>query len=203
MGGVLGLGSSSAKTDRATQLAAQQGGWNIFSQGLGFGTSTEGTGTADLTAAKSTLGGPEQYWNSLLTAGRTQTAQNAAPAINTALAGADAARKQEGAFGTSRVGGTAAANREAGSKTQGSIDDIVSNTLMTGRTAGAQGLERVSGAQAAIGQTELSTALASLGLSADTIKSIMSNATDSRKTSFDINSATQEQWGELMGFLAT
>jgi hypothetical protein len=203
MGGFLGIGGSSAKTDRATQLAAQQGDWNIFGYGMPAGQAGQATGQADLSTAMSSLGGPQQYFQNLLTAGRTQTAQNAAPAVDQALANATATRNAEGTFGTSRTGGTVAANREASSNTQSQIDQIINTNLQTGKAQGAAGLQEISAAQAGIGGQELANSLQLLGLSQDSINAIMNNATGSRATSFDINSATQAQWGQVIGSLVS
>ena len=197
------IGGSSANTDRATQLSGQQGLWNIFSYGLDTGKAGQTTGQSDLNTAKSTLGQASDYWSSLLSGGRTQTAQRSAPSINQTLENATATRNAEGTFGTGRTGGTVAANREASTQTQSKIDDIINNTLQTGRTQGAQGLQTVAGEQAQIGGTELSNALSLLGLSESSVKSIMENATDSRKTSYEINRQTQEDWGSAVGQLLT
>ena len=51
MGGFGGIGGSSAKTDRATQLAAQQGQWGIFNQGMGMGQAGETTANQTLATA--------------------------------------------------------------------------------------------------------------------------------------------------------
>jgi hypothetical protein len=201
MGGFLGIGGSSANTDRATQLSAQQGGWNIFSHGLGISDAASSAGTADTAAARTSLGTADQYWKGLLTAGRTETAQNAAPAINAIEAQSDATRSAAGNFGTGRTGGTAAINREAGTTTSSKIDDIINQNLVTGKTAGAQGLTADAGLRAQMGQSEMAQALQAMGLSQEAVASIMKNAADSRATSFDINSATQAQWGELIGGL--
>lgn len=201
MGGFLGVGGSSAKTDRATQLSGQSGLWNIYSQGLGLSTADSASGTADLSTAKSNLGTAGQYWQNLLTAGRTQTAQTSAPAINAAIAQGTTARNAGGTFGTGRTGGTASLNREAGTATGSNIDNIINQNLVGGRTQGAQGVQSVAGEQATIGTSEMGQALQALGLSAESVSAIMGNASDSRKTSYEINANTQEQWGQLIGSL--
>lgn len=201
MSGFLGIGGSSAKTDRGNQLAATQGEWNIFSQGLEGSKAGEKTGQGDLDTAKSTLGKATDYWSKLLTAGRADTAERSAPAINATLEGATATRNAEGTFGTDRTGGTVAANREAGSKTQSKIDDIINTTLNTGKEQGAQGLKGAAGLQAQIGSTELSHALSMLGLSSESVNAILSNSTQSRPISNQMNLQTQEQWGQLIGGL--
>ena len=229
MGGFLGIGGSSATTDRGNQLAATQGEWNIFNYGLPQGQAGQVAGNADLASARQsmasattdlgtalqTLQGPTDYWKSLLTAGRTQTAQNAAPAIQSVTDAAAANKNAESTLGTGRSGGTVAANREAGSGAQSQIDKIINENLLAGKTAGAEGLTQVSqlqGAlggqqgqigteQAGIGRTELGNALQLLGLSQSSITDILNNATQSRGLSYDINQQTSSQLGSALGGL--
>ena len=201
MGGFLGVGGSSAKTDRATQLSAQGGLQNIFNYGLPTGQAQQATGQTDLTSAKGTLGQAKDYFSSLMRPGRTVAAQQSAPAVQAAQAQGDAARTAAGSQGTGRTGGTAAINREAGTTTAKGIDDIISQTLQTNRKEGAAGLTTVAGEQAQIAQTELSNSLQLLGLSSDAVKSIMTNATASREESFKENKSTQDQWMQTIGSL--
>jgi len=188
MGGFLGIGGSSAKTDRATQLAAQQSEWNILNSGLATGTAQEQTGQQN-------LGDASQYFRNLLQGGRTQTAQLAEPSIKAATGQADAARTQQAEMGTSRTGGAAAADASASTATRSKIDDIINSTLMGGREEGAKGLTQIGG-------IDLNNAIAQLGLGQDAASGIMQNATQSRALSNQINLQTQEQWGQLAGTIA-
>lgn len=199
MGGFLGIGGSSAKTDRNTQLAAQQGNWNIFNWGLPQGEATQAQGQATLNSSLKPLGQAQDYFSKLLTEGRQQTMQNAAPAVQATLDASNAQKTQAGQFGTQRVGGTAAAQREAGSAATSSIDKIINQNLLQGQQEGAQGLESVAGAKAGIGAEQLSNSLALLGLSENSINSIMNNATASRAESFKENQAVQSQWEQVIG----
>lgn len=203
MGGFGGIGGSSAKTDRATQLSAQQGDWNVFNQGMAIGTAGQTAGTQTLQQAKADLAPAESYYKNLLTAGRTQTAQRAAPALQGVQDQADAARKQEASMGTARSGGTAAVNREAGTQEQSQIDQIINQTLQTGKQEGAKGLTATGGEEAQIGNAQLANAMRAMGLSEDAVTSIMSNATQSRVISNEMNLQAQEQWGQLAGIIAT
>lgn len=223
----MGIGGSSAKTDRGNQLAATQGEWNLFNYGLPTAQAGQATGTADLGTAKSTLGtalgttntalntlnAPADYWKSLLTAGRTETAANAAPAIQSVTDAATANKNAEATLGTGRSGGTVAANREAGSTAQSQIDKIINDTLLSGKQQGATGLTQVAGERAAIGgeqaaigggqaaiaSTELSNALSLLGLSQSSIDAILSNATSSRALSYQINQDQLAGYGKALG----
>ena len=189
MGGWLGIGGSSAKTDRGAQLGARQGEWNIFNSGMATGNAQEQTGQQN-------LGDASQYFRNLLQGGRTQTAQLAEPSIKAATGQADAARTQEAETGTSRTGGAAAADASASTATRSKIDDIINTTLMGGREEGAKGLTQIGG-------IDLNNAMAQLGLAQGSASDIMNNATESRKLSNQINLQTQEQWGQLAGVLAS
>lgn len=192
MGGLFGGGS--AKTDRGQNLGATQGSWNLFGQGLGVGTSQEGAGINTLNQAQSTLQPASDYWKSLLTAGRTQTAQNSAPAINAALAGKDAQTKQAAEFGTGRSGATVAQNAGASTATNANIDNIINQNLIGGREAGAKGLESTAGLQASIGGQELTNAMANLGLSQRSIEDILSNS----QSNYQFDTQKQEELGSSL-----
>jgi hypothetical protein len=199
IGGFLGIGGSSAKTDRGNQLAATQGEWNIFGYGLPQGESAQAQSTA-------TLGQAGNAFQSLLSAtvpGRTQIQQNAAPAINAAQSQADATRRAEATSGTGRTGGTAELNREAGATTNANIDSIISQQLgiqqnlqTQKQIAGAEGLAKVGGLQEASAAN-----LLGLGSSADT--NILQNATESRGQSQAINTQTAQGYGTAAGTLLT
>src|ERR1700732_2904503 len=99
-----GMFGSSASTDRGNQLAATQGEWNLFNYGLPNGQTQQASGTNTLNTSLKTLQPSADYYKSLLTAGRTSTAFNSAPAINSALAQDDTQRRQSATAGTSRPG---------------------------------------------------------------------------------------------------
>jgi len=183
----MGIGNTSAKTDRGAQLGARQGLWNVFNYSLPTGQNMQSSAT-------STLGGAENYWHNLLSAGRTQTAQNAAPAIQAQLAQGDAARRAEGAMGTSRVGGTNALNREAGAGTSRGIDDLISQTMTGGRAVAAQGLQTDA-------QIKFADAANLLGLGTRSIEDIIQNATNSRIISNNIDRQAINDVGTTVGAL--
>lgn len=166
---------------------------NLFNTGLGIGTSSENTGNTTLGTATNTLGSAADAFKGLLTAtvpGRTQTIQNAAPAINSTLATADAKRRQEASGGTGRTGGTAEANRNAGAATDSNIDNVISQQLgieqqqqTQKQIAGATGIANVGSAEGAIGSTELQNAIASLGLGESAESANLSAATNQKDAS--------------------
>ncbi len=183
----MGIGNTGEKTDRGAQLGARQSLWNISNYGLPTGENMQSSATG-------TLGGAENYWRNLLTAGRTQTAQNAAPAIQATEASGDAARQAAGAFGTNRVGGTNAMNREAGAGTSRSIDDLISQTMTGGRAMAAQGLQTDA-------QIKFADAANLLGLGTRSIEDIIQNATNSRLISNQISRQSINDVGTTVGAL--
>lgn len=203
MGGFLGIGGSAAKTDRGAELGARQGLWNVFNYALPTGQTGQTTGTQALNTAMGTAAPAASYWKSLLAPGRAQATANAAPAVNTALDQSDAVRRQAEAMGTGRTGGTAAAQREAGTTTTKNIDDIINQSLQTGRAAGAQGLTDVARVQAGVGSTELQNALNLLGLGEKTVSDIGSEALKSYQgASGQGTAAGAQQQGQEIAQLA-
>lgn len=144
MGGFMGFGQSGGEKNSTAGINS------VFNYALPTAKANEAAGS-------SALGTAADYFTKLLMGGRTQAAQNAAPAVNAATAQADTAKRQEAEQGTNRGGGTAAANREASTTTQASIDDIINQSLVGGRAAGAAGLTSIGGTRLAAGNQELAT----------------------------------------------
>lgn len=199
MGGFLGIGHSSEKTDRGAQLGARQGLWNVFNYALPQGQQTQAQGQQTLNTAQRTLQPAQSYWERLLQGGRGDVAQLSAPAVSAAQAQSDAAARQAATMGTSRTGGSAAIQAEAPQQTQQNIDQIINENLVGGRKAGAEGLEKVSSQQAQIGDVQLANSLRLLGLSDDAVNQILTNATTSRQISQNINSQMFQEGGQLAG----
>jgi hypothetical protein len=136
MGGFFGFGQSGGEKASTGNLN------NIFNYALPTAETGNKSGTSN-------LGTAADYFSKLLTAGRTETTQSSAPAVNAALDTSDAARKEQAVSGTGRTGGTAELNREAGAKTTATIDDIINKNLMGGKAVGSEGLTKVGGEQLA------------------------------------------------------
>lgn len=201
MGGFMGIGGSSAKTDR-NQTLGDYGKLNsVFSQGMAIGNQQEQSGQGMVQNAQSTLAPAEDYYRNLLTAGRTQTAAEAAPAVQGALAQSDAAKREAATMGTSRSGGTAAANAEAGSKTGATIDSIINENLMGGKKVGAEGLTGVAKDKAVMGNMTLANAMQALGLGAGASEDTLAASIGSRKLSDQIGQEAGAAYGQLAGML--
>jgi hypothetical protein len=197
VGGFLGIGGSSAKTDRSQQLAQQGNLSSIFNWALPTGEAAAGQGLGAETSALSSLGNVQSYWNNIMGGGRAQVAQASAPAINAELAQSSAARASQSTFGTGRTGGGTAANVGAGTGSKGAIDTILNQTKQAAPGQAAQTATQT----ASVGSNILQSAAQLLGLSEDATKAIMQNATESRKTSYDINRQTQGDWLNAIGQL--
>ena len=199
MGGFLGIGGSSATSDRNSYLASQGNLNNVFNYGIPTGESGVKTGNQTLANASESLGPAASYYSKLLQPGRSFAASLSAPATNAAQGASDATRNEEAQQGTGRAGGTVEANREAGASTNKNIDDIINNTLHGGRKEAAEGLTRVAGTEAAIGGTQLSSAENLLGLGTQAESTVNDNSLSSRELSNQISGQTGQALGQAAG----
>ena len=138
MGGFLGIGGSSAKTDRSFTLQGFKGLSNLFNWAIP--TGEEATGKA--------IG----YQENLLSGNRTARRAAVAPEINAATATSDAAKRQQATSGTARGGGTAGVNQQRSTDLMAKVDNLLfgvapeaagalgamgTNTLNTGEATAA------------------------------------------------------------------
>lgn len=137
MSGFMGFGQSGGEKDSTAGINS------VFNYALPAAKAQAASGNSNLNSA-------DAYFQKLLTGGRTQAEQNAAPAVNAQQQQADTIRKQEAEQGTNRGGGTAGANREASSNEETNIDNIINQNLVGGRQAAAAG-------EASIGSTRLAS----------------------------------------------
>ncbi|MGH7182113.1 MAG: hypothetical protein ACREJN_09065, partial [Nitrospiraceae bacterium] len=179
MGGFLGIGNSSAKTDRGNQLAGVSADWNVYNKGLDTAQKQLPTGMGNEAAGAMGLDTASNYWRGITQGNRTSLTSAAAPVANAALDTSDAAKREQATMGTGRGGGVNAANQQAQTQTQKNITDAT----QAAQGAGAQQLGAVSTQQANVGHQQLTEALQSLGLSADVAKEIIDSSRASRETS--------------------
>lgn len=188
MGGFLGIGGSSAKTDR-NQVTSGFGqlnnlfnfGMNTSQKGVAAGGSTQQAGLSGLSDANS-------YFKNLASGNRTAVQQAAAPEINMVQNQADAERRNQVASGTSRGGGVAGANQQQKTDTMSKID----NALFGVRPAAAQAEASTSGKIADVGSTQMEQALQALGLSTTAASDNLFGAIKSREDSYGINRQAQK-----------
>lgn len=201
-GGLLGIGGSGSNTDRGQNLGATQGAWNVFNQGLPTGQDQQKSGESTLKTAQANLQPASQYWQSLLSGGRTDYSKMAAPQINQTLDAADSARNATAQFGSGRSGGDVAQKRDAATGTQAQIDNTLNTNINQGRAAGAQGATQVAQADTAIGGVQLQNALAQLGLSQTAIEDIMKNSSTNYQFDYTNEQQTAGALGQAAGKLA-
>jgi hypothetical protein len=188
MTGIASLfGGSSVKADRNAELAARGDLTSAYNYALPTGENLQASGSA---ASNDAAAG----FNQMLTAGRTQTAENAAPAINSELSAADAAKRREALTGTGRTGGTAEADRMAAGTTEGKIDNTINQTTQADKTAGEQGL-------ASVGAQQMSQAGNLLSTGGQEVNSVLGNTLNSEQTSQNIRQQTYGGVGTDVGNL--
>jgi hypothetical protein len=148
VGGFLGIGGASWKTDRANVLTSFADLKNVFNFALPAAKQSVGAG-------QELLGSAGSYFKNLLTGNRSALLGAVAPETAAAQARSDASRRQLATSGTARGGGTAAASQTAKEKTMSDIN----NLLFGVRPGAAEGAAKVGGEEAALG-----TKLTGLGL---------------------------------------
>lgn len=143
------------------------------------------------------IGSAMDYWKGLLSGNRSQIQAAAAPEINAAMEQSDAARRAAAATGTSRGGGTAVAAQTAKDKLQSTVD----NMLFGVRPAAAGEVGKLGTAESSIGLSEEQIAANILGLGEHAASDLTALAGQSRKTSYDINRQTQQDWANAIAGL--
>lgn len=189
MGGFLGIGGSSAKTDRKTTLQGFGDLQNIFNFGMGQSSKLAGEGGTTIGKGVDALTTSLDYFKKLASGDRSVTAQAIAPETNAVQSQADAARRSAVATGTARGGGTASNAQTAQERTMAQID----NFLMGARPMANQEVEKIGGTLGGIGLGETNAALGFGDLAEKGASDLTKEAADSRKTSYEINQDTVKQ----------
>ena len=122
------MGGSSSKTDRSTTLKGYGGLESVFNYGIPQG--------------KAGIDESMGYFNKLLSGDRATAKQAIAPEANAAVAGSDAAKRQEARMGTARGGGTAGVAQTRGTDVTAQIDN-----MLFGARSGAAGKLGAMGGQ--------------------------------------------------------
>lgn len=169
MGGFLGIGHSSAKTDRSNFLHGIQDIQNVFNYALPTAQAGQAEGAGNLRTAG-------DYYKNILSGNRTAALQAIAPETASVRRASDASKRQLATSGTARGGGVAATNQQRETDTMSEIN----NALFGARPAAAKGLTQVAGAQ-------LSAAFQALGLSAEEANTFTEESRLSRPESFKEN----------------
>lgn len=165
----MGIGHSSAKTDRANFLHGIQDIQNIFNYALPTGEAGYAEGAGNLRTAG-------DYYKKILSGNRSAALQAVAPEATSVRRASDASKRQLATSGTARGGGVAATNQQRETDTMSQIN----NALFGARPEAAKGLTQVAGAQ-------LSAAFQALGLSAEEANTFTEESRLSRPESFKEN----------------
>jgi len=183
MGGFLGIGGSSANTDRKNTLQGYADLNNVFNFGLSTAQKGAATGAATTQTGLAGLTNSLNYWQNLLGGSRTAITQAVAPETNAIQAQSDAAQRQQAAMGTARGGGTAAANQQRQTTTQAAIDQ----GILAARPQAAQQEAAVGGKIADVGTTQMAQALNALGISETAGANLTDISSKARAIDYQIN----------------
>lgn len=213
MGGFLGIGGSSAKTDRKTELQGFGDLSNVFNFGMDTSGQEQKTGqditNQGLDVTKTGLGDlstSDDYWKKLLSGDRTTMAQAVAPEQNAVQTQSDAGRADAARTGTARTGGTAGATQTAHDATMAKVDNLLFSARPTAATQVADIGKSEAGiglGEAGVGQSELNNALGFGNLAERSASDLTSNARESRMNSFNINKQTQQDWQKFISGIAS
>jgi len=140
MGGFLGIGGSSAKTDRSGELA----GWANLQKMSNWAIPA---GQQALSSGMQSLGSAGQYFGNILSGNRAKVSQAVAPETAAARSQSDASARQLATSGTARGGGVGATNQQRDQQLRAHVDQAIFGA----RPAAAQGAMQVGQAQAATG----------------------------------------------------
>lgn len=188
MGGFLGIGGSSAKTDRNQTLSSYQDLNNLFNFGFGTGKSGIAQGGATTAAGVSDLDSAGGYFSKLASGNRPAMMSAIAPTANAIQSQGDASRRQQVATGTARGGGTAGANQQQKSDQMAQID----NALFAVQPAAAKEQAGIGGQLAQVGAQQTGLGINELNLAAGSAEADLKGSIDSRPDSFKINQQTQQ-----------
>lgn len=171
MGGFLGIGGSSAKTDRGRSLWGWDKEQNFFNKVMGLADTLTDKSTATdeygrdilktgLDYAKTgfrgtqtgmdTLGGAKRYFQTIMSGSRPDMMAAIAPEVNAVNETADASRTGGATFGTQRGGGVNAAAQSA--ETQRMTD--ITNAIFGARPGAAGQVAKIGGEEADIGASQ-------------------------------------------------
>jgi hypothetical protein len=189
MGGFMGIGNSSAKTDRGRTLGGWQAEWEQLAGGReAFGKLFPGAVQGGQ-AGTATVGAGADFWKDIL-GSRQEAAAAVAPETNQIAAQADAARQAQAQLGTSRGGGVAAANQQQQQQVMGAQNQA----LLNARPQAATGAVQAGQAQAQIAAQQLHAALTAMGMSNEVAKHIVDSSMQSRVVSDALNKQRVNQW---------
>jgi hypothetical protein len=191
----LGLGNSSAKTDRGNQLAGINASWNVYNRGLPMADTSSIEGETKTNAGFGSLQAAQQYWQNLMGGSRPAVMQAAAPAVGAVVDQEAARRNEEATMGTGRTGGAVASNEQAKTREEADINNIIAGV----QPEAAKQVGALGTAESNVGLAQMRDALAALGLSQDVADEIINSSIQSRPISISANAAVRQQWSNFLG----
>lgn len=194
MGGYLGFGGSGYNTDRREQLKGYGDLSNVFNFGFNQGKSNLSTGVNAEKQGLEELGGPEAYYQKLLTGNRASAMSAVAPTVNAINSQTDAATRQASAMGTARGGGANAPQQQIDTTKQAAVESAITGA----RSGAAQGESAVAGETAQIGSSLSQQALHLLGLAGTAAQDLTQDASASRSVSDEHNKMITQQYKDLI-----
>jgi hypothetical protein len=203
----LGIGGSSASTDRKTQLDASGKASSGIDQLKKFATDLFGTGTADtktgLADTKAGLSDTDKaskYYSDILSGDPTKVMAAVAPETKAVSGQVDQATK-EGVNTGNRSGGANAGLQDTKFKAAGAVGDIIAKA----RGGAAGGLERTGAQRSGVGLGEAGIGVSETGMGVGAESSATSaalglygEAAQSRAISQKIHDDAVKQWGDLI-----
>ena len=193
MGGFMGIGGSSAKTDRSVQLQSYGGLQNLFNWALPTAKSAVGAGTSALASAGSTAGSAASYFQKLMSGNRAALGAATAPEANAIQSGTDASRRQLATSGTARGGGVAGTAQTAKDAQLAKVQ----NLLFGAQTTGAEGTLSAAKTQGSIGAAQAGIGENLAGTAATSEANLGQLAGNSRNTSLQQQNALGAGVGQL------
>ena len=197
MGGFLGIGHSSAKTDRANQLSGINASWNLYNRGLPMADKAQATGFPAVAGGITGLDQAKQYWSKIMSGNRPAVMEAAAPALTNINQQADAARAEQAQMGTARGGGTSAANQQAETNRMTQANQLIAGL----QPQAAAGVQAASTAEAQAGEAQMRDALSAMGLSQNVADEIINSSITSRPISISANNSVAQQWSNVLSWL--
>lgn len=192
MGGFMGIGNSSAKTDRGRALGGWQAEWEQLAKGRDtFGKLFPQAQTGFQTGTN-TMGAGADFLKNIL-GSRTEAAAAMAPESNAVAQQADALRQAQAQLGTSRGGGVSGTNQQ----TNQAVQNQIANQMFAQRTAAAPAAVSAGSQQASVAAQQLAAALQAMGMSNELAQHIVQSSMQSRIQSNALNRQTQGDWTGL------
>ncbi len=192
----LGIGGSSAKTDRTTQLTAGGEANDIIKSLKSIGTDFIGKGKTDITRGQQDTEKASKYYSDILSGDPTKVMAAVAPESK-AIADQTDQQKQAIARTGNRTGGTNALSQDLNTKATAAVGDIVNKA----RAGAAGGVERTGAQFTGTGVAETGEGIGATATAGSDALGLYSAAAQSRQISQQIHDAAVQQWADLISSL--